>query len=88
LSDLQHLEQTGWIQAGTYVAADNVIFAQIDNYREYVQTLSQKGIVQTRLEDAQIEYCEPEQQQQQQQDQDNIFRDGIEFTIYEKDPLA
>mmetsp|Transcript_19134 Transcript_19134/g.27015 ORF Transcript_19134/g.27015 Transcript_19134/m.27015 type:complete len:294 (-) Transcript_19134:210-1091(-) len=106
LNDLQHLEETKWIQAGTYVAADNVIFAQIHDYCDHVQTLSKAGIVQTRLEEAQIEYCDPDIQQQQQQQQqqqrlnkDNncvhegetsidktVFRDGIEFTIYEKDP--
>ncbi|KAG7357772.1 O-methyltransferase family protein [Nitzschia inconspicua] len=51
LSDLQALERTHRIRRGTYVAADNVIFAQIDEYRQYLQRLASHQVVTTRLEE-------------------------------------
>jgi hypothetical protein len=49
------------IHQGTYVAADNVIFAQINDYRDYLQHLAQLGIVQTRCQDGlYLEYSHDE----------------------------
>jgi len=60
LADLQRLEQARLIQTGTYVAADNVIFAQIDNYRTYMKLLASQGVVETRLVESRLEYSEPD----------------------------
>jgi hypothetical protein len=60
LSDLKELEVTGMIKKGTYIAADNVIFAEIQDYRQYMSKLSDEGIVTTRLEDSLVEFCQPE----------------------------
>lgn len=61
LPHLKELESAGFIREGTHVAADNVIFAQIDDYRGYMSQLADKGVVETRLEDSLlVEYCQPE----------------------------
>lgn len=60
LSDLQRLEQAGLIEQTTHVAADNVIFAQIENYRTYVKLLASQGIVETQLVESRLEYSEPD----------------------------
>ena len=94
LPHLQELEETGMIRTGTHVAADNVVFAEIDEYRHYMADLASKGIVATRLEDAlMVEYCQPELLVQQQEDAStsvaitkDMLRDGIEFSVYLKDP--
>lgn len=100
-SDLQRLEQLGYIQQGTYVAADNVVFAQIDDYREYLSsTLAAQGIVRTRLVEGQLEYSNiVEKVVQEGKDGDDTlttkvtyassddrWKDGIELTVYLKDP--
>jgi len=60
LPDLKELEATGMIKQGTHVAADNVIFAEIQDYRRYMSKLSDEGILTTRLEDSLVEFCQPE----------------------------
>lgn len=60
LSDLQQLEKSGLVASGTYVAADNVVFAQIDEYRTYVKLLASQGIVETQLVESRLEYSEPD----------------------------
>jgi len=60
LPDLKELEATGMIKKGTHVAADNVIFAEIQDYRRYMSKLSDEGILTTRLEDSLVEFCQPE----------------------------
>lgn len=93
LHNLQELEHTGMIQRGTHVAADNVVFAQIRDYREYMTNLAAKGIVSTRLEDSLfVEYCQPELGELEERTEKNaktkdMMRDGIEFSVYLKDPL-
>lgn len=77
LSDLQHLERSGMIQQGTHVAADNVIFAQINEYREHMNKLVQCGIVQTSLVESQLEYSEPEQSKSMHADDQDMFHDGV-----------
>lgn len=60
LSDLKRLEEAGLISKGTYVAADNVIFAQIDDYRGYINELASMGVVESKLVKAQLEYSAPD----------------------------
>ena len=108
LSDLKELEVTGMIKKGTYVAADNVIFAEIQDYRQYMSKLSDEGIVTTRLEDSLVEFCQPEllsstcgsagdeNNNNNSNDGDDpstttpitkdMLRDGIEFSVYTRDP--
>ena len=91
------------VRAGTHVAADNVVFAEIDDYRHYMAGLAEKGTVTSRLEDSlMVEYCQPELESQQQEETKSghekipsskstitkdMLRDGIEFSVYLKDPL-
>jgi len=60
LPDLKELEATGMIKKGTHVAADNVVFAEIQDYRRYMSKLSDEGILTTRLENSLVEFCQPE----------------------------
>ena len=87
LSNLQELEQTKLVRRGTYVVADNVVFAQIDEYRTYMrQHQHNDNIVETRLEQESVfvEYCQPElvqaavsaaatASQQQEQNQESAY---------------
>jgi catechol O-methyltransferase len=75
LGDLQQLEKNGFVQRGCFVAADNVIFAQIDDYRAYMADLQQRGIVRTRLEMSWLEYCEPDHNGDETKK--NMMKDGI-----------
>ena len=72
LADLQKLERT-LIVRGTHVAADNVIFSHIDNYRIYVKALAAQGIVDTKLVETQLEYSEPDVNESNGE----ALRDGI-----------
>lgn len=80
LPDLRVLEEAGMVVQGTHVAADNVVFAQIDSYRQYMQELVVQGVVETRLIESDLEYSSPEKASSE------IFRDGIELTVYLRDP--
>jgi catechol O-methyltransferase len=51
LTDLLQLEAAQLVQAGTWVAADNIIFFQLNNYRQHMADLAAKGIVHTKLKD-------------------------------------
>ena len=101
LPNLQELENTKMIRKGTHVAADNVVFAEIDDYRHHMAELAVKGIVTTRLEDSLlVEYCQPELVQMESVPgrksgemannalikKKEMMRDGIEFTKYLQDP--
>jgi catechol O-methyltransferase len=88
LADLQRLEATGWIQKGCYVAADNVVFADIDDYRDYIASHVTNGIVSSRLADAWLEYYEPDFADGKNVDKKNLCKDGVEFSIYLKSPPA
>jgi catechol O-methyltransferase len=59
LADLRRLERN-LLGAKAFVAADNVVFAQIDDYRNYVNALAAQGIVETKLVETQLEYSEPD----------------------------
>lgn len=56
-SDLIKFEQSGLIGKGTKVVADNVVFAQIQDYIQYVQDRQEEGIVQTTTLKCRVEYC-------------------------------
>ncbi|KAL7556757.1 hypothetical protein ACA910_008090 [Epithemia clementina (nom. ined.)] len=86
LSDLKHLEEEGIIRAHCAVAADNVVFFQLNDYREYMQELSNKGVVTTKLEQGQLEYILPEEIDQPNPTAKDFWQDGIEMTIYLQDP--
>jgi catechol O-methyltransferase len=60
LPDLLQLEQAGLIRAKTRVCADNVVYFQLDEYRQHMQDLSVHGIVETRLEKDKLEYLNAE----------------------------
>lgn len=61
LADLQQLEKFGYIQAETAVAADNVVFFQLDDYRHHMSCLQDKGVVSTELvsDGIFLEYVQP-----------------------------
>jgi catechol O-methyltransferase len=75
LSDLQQLEGSGLMKKGCFVAADNVTFAMIDDYREYTNHLARKGHVKTRLEESWLEYSQPDWDGDASRK--NLMRDGI-----------
>jgi catechol O-methyltransferase len=56
LPDLLRLERARLIRSGTYVCADNIVFFQLDSYREHMADLAARGIVATRLEMSRLEY--------------------------------
>ena len=99
-TDLIRLEREGLVRAGSVVVADNVLFAQIDDYRQYVQSLEKKGVVTTELVMTQIEYADEEILEDDGSKgndgsgsdvggtDDDLFRDGIEITHYKRNPLA
>ena len=99
-TDLIRLEREGLIRGGSVVVADNVLFAQIDDYREYVRSLATKGLVTTELVVTQIEYADEEISEDDGSNskdgsgsdaggtEDDLFRDGIEITHYKRNPLA
>jgi hypothetical protein len=94
------LEREGLIRGGSVVVADNVLFAQIDDYREYVRSLATKGLVTTEIVMTQIEYAGEEISEDDGSNskdgsgsdaggtEDDLFRDGIEITHYKRNPLA
>ena len=73
LSDLQDLEQSQLLREGSYVSADNVVFNRLDAYRDDIRTLALEGVVESRLEEMNLEYS-------------NNLKDGLEMTKYLKDP--
>ena len=102
-TDQIRLEREGLVRAGSIVVADNVLFAQIDDYREYCRSLATKGLVTTELVLTQIEYADleiPEDDGSNKNDGSggdddaggtedaDLFRDGIEITHYKRNPLA
>eukprot|EP00584_Thalassiosira_punctigera_P014500 CAMPEP_0172572792 /NCGR_PEP_ID=MMETSP1067-20121228/135860_1 /TAXON_ID=265564 ORGANISM="Thalassiosira punctigera, Strain Tpunct2005C2" /NCGR_SAMPLE_ID=MMETSP1067 /ASSEMBLY_ACC=CAM_ASM_000444 /LENGTH=404 /DNA_ID=CAMNT_0013365379 /DNA_START=126 /DNA_END=1340 /DNA_ORIENTATION=- len=74
LEDLQDLENAGLLQKGSRVSADNVVFNRLDAYRDHVHKLVEKGAATSRLEEMNLEYS-------------NNLKDGVEMTVYLKDPL-
>ena len=78
-SDLCKLEESGMITAGTKIVADNVLFANIEEYVSYVQQRMKEGIVETRTVKCSVEYSGD--------DKDNN-EDGVEITDYLQDPSS
>ncbi|KAL7519301.1 hypothetical protein ACHAWX_004086 [Stephanocyclus meneghinianus] len=56
LPDLIDLENQDLLAAGSYVSADNVVFNRLDSYRHHMAMLAREGIVETRLEEMNLEY--------------------------------
>lgn len=62
LSNLKEMEHSGFIQKGTHIAADNVIFSPLlKPYREYVAKLAEKAIVSTTMVEQKLEYSDSRQ---------------------------
>eukprot|EP00546_Thalassionema_frauenfeldii_P019289 CAMPEP_0178904604 /NCGR_PEP_ID=MMETSP0786-20121207/5793_1 /TAXON_ID=186022 /ORGANISM="Thalassionema frauenfeldii, Strain CCMP 1798" /LENGTH=310 /DNA_ID=CAMNT_0020576081 /DNA_START=69 /DNA_END=1002 /DNA_ORIENTATION=- len=76
LTDLVRFERSGLIRRGTVIAADNVIFAGITDYINYMQKLAKEGFVTTCTKESNVEYSPANE---------NI-KDGIEMTEYLRDP--
>jgi predicted O-methyltransferase YrrM len=56
LTDLKQLQSNNFIQEGAYVAADNVLFHGIDDYRSYIAKMVKEGVVDSRLVEGSLEY--------------------------------
>ena len=56
LKDLQDLENHRLIRAGSHVSADNVVFNRLDAYRDHMHGLGLEGVVESRLEEMNLEY--------------------------------
>jgi catechol O-methyltransferase len=76
LSDLKRLEASGLIRKGTVVAADNVVFAGIAEYIDYMHELEKDSIVKTFTREATVEYCLPDVQLGGGKNED-LFKDGV-----------
>jgi catechol O-methyltransferase len=70
LPDLKQLEESALIQQDTWVAADNILFFRLDEYRQHAQALAVSGVVETRLEVGKLEYVDD-------QDKQEDLRDGL-----------
>ena len=91
LADLQQLEDAVLIQSGSFVAADNVHFFKMDDYRDHMKALADSGIVETNLVMSELEYILPDGKQADEPLPDDWedgrdLKDGVELTIYNKDP--
>jgi catechol O-methyltransferase len=82
-SDLRKLERSGMIRHGTKVVADNVIFAKIDDYMEYVKQRAEMGIVKTITIPCHVEYSVDRDESGESLQH---FEDGVEITNYLQDP--
>mmetsp|Transcript_15970 Transcript_15970/g.22752 ORF Transcript_15970/g.22752 Transcript_15970/m.22752 type:complete len:308 (-) Transcript_15970:194-1117(-) len=78
LSDLKKLENSGMISSNTTVVADNVIFAQINDYIHYMLKHQKSGLVETETKEVSVEYTD--------NGKDDIPSDGMEITTYLKTP--
>jgi catechol O-methyltransferase len=70
LDDLLQLETSSIIRAGTAVAADNILFFRLDDYRQHMQALAEASIVETRLCEGHLEYLD---------DQDHLENNGMDL---------
>ena len=61
LTDLKRLESSGLITCGTIVAADNVLFAGIHDYMDYMKSRAEEGMVKTCTIESTVEYSSSEQ---------------------------
>mmetsp|Transcript_28725 Transcript_28725/g.61248 ORF Transcript_28725/g.61248 Transcript_28725/m.61248 type:complete len:308 (+) Transcript_28725:142-1065(+) len=79
-TDLCKIEASGMICRGTKVVADNVLFANIDDYVGYVQQRKKEGIVETRTIPCHVEYSGDNNETGED------HQDGVEITDYLRDP--
>ncbi len=86
LDDLMRLEQCGLVRKGTVVVADNVIFAQIDDYVKYMKNLDRRGVVKSTTVEALVEYSTADIIHTG--NEKDLYRDGIEISNYLKDPAV
>lgn len=93
LSDLRNLERGGMVQAGTCVAADNVLFTRIDNYLNYMRELADSRITVTQTIESRVEYSERDAKpgvkagnSTNHENTERTFLDGVEITKYLKSP--
>jgi len=84
-SDLIKLESSGMICRGTKVVADNVLFANIHDYRTYVRERANGGIVTTRTIECYVEYSGDGDVVGNSNDV-GTYTDGVEITDYLLDP--
>lgn len=75
LSDLQQLENCGLIRKGSFVAADNIVYFDLKEYRQHFADMAERGIVRTRLVESWLEYCEPDIELDKSRE--NALRDGV-----------
>jgi catechol O-methyltransferase len=73
-SDLCKLEASGMIRHGTRVVADNVLFANIEDYVGYVRRKEELGIVKTRTIPCHVEYSVDNDESREIAQQ---YRDGV-----------
>jgi len=73
-SDLCKLEASGMIRRGTKVIADNVLFANIDDYVGYVQRKEELGIAKTRTIPCHVEYSVDDEESRETVQQ---YQDGV-----------
>lgn len=73
-SDLCKLEASGMIRRGTKVVADNVLFANIDDYVGYVQRKEELGIAKTRTIPCHVEYSVDDEESSETVQQ---YQDGV-----------
>jgi catechol O-methyltransferase len=59
LEDVVALEDLNMLQSDSIVCADNVIFANITNYIEYMKVKQEKGLVETETIPSFVEYYSP-----------------------------
>mmetsp|Transcript_30084 Transcript_30084/g.63925 ORF Transcript_30084/g.63925 Transcript_30084/m.63925 type:complete len:268 (+) Transcript_30084:376-1179(+) len=86
-ADLCRLETSGTIRKGTKVVADNVLFAQIDDYIGYVRKRQEGGVVKTDTIPCRVEYCDGGVEMEVEEDGiEEQFGDGVEITDYLIDP--
>lgn len=56
LNDLHALENSKLLSRGSHVSADNVVFNRLDAYRDHMHKLKARGIVESHLEEMNLEY--------------------------------
>lgn len=74
LSDLRQLEKSKLVRKGTHVAADNVFFHKINNYRQYLSLRATENVVKTNFIQGTLEYILPSDYPDMI---DSTFVDGI-----------
>jgi catechol O-methyltransferase len=78
LPDLLELEASEMIGQGTFVAADNVVFFRLNEYRAHMKDLANRNLVRTRLVLSRLEYSGSEHSSSgQQEEQELDLQDGL-----------